>query len=64
MAIRARLGMKACRHDLVAAFLQGQLQDDELIFMRMAPGYEQSDNHATRPKVIVCTYAQRELKIW
>ena len=27
------LGLKACRHDLVAAFLQGQLQDDELIFV-------------------------------
>ena len=34
MAIRAQLGLRASRHDLVAAFLQGSLQENELIFMR------------------------------
>jgi len=41
MAIQARLGLNSCRHDLVAAFLQGSLQQDELVFMRYPQGYQQ-----------------------
>jgi len=39
IAIQARLGLKSRRHDLVAAFLQGSLLDDEIVFMKYPPGH-------------------------
>jgi len=39
IAIQARLGLKSRRHDLVAAFLQGSLLDDEVVFMKYPPGH-------------------------
>ena len=39
IAIQARLGLKSRRHDLVAAFLQGSLLADEIVFMKYPPGH-------------------------
>ena len=39
IAIQARLGLKSRQHDLVAAFLQGSLLDDEIVFMKYQPGH-------------------------
>ena len=39
IAIQARLGHKSRRHDLVAAFLQGSLLADKIVFMKYPPGH-------------------------
>jgi hypothetical protein len=55
MAIRAHKGLNlnARRHDLVAAFLQGTLLKDELVFMRQPPGRnEKGLDHVPRVYIV------------
>ena len=50
-AVSAKLGLSIWRIDFVSAYLQGRLEDGEVVFCHMAEGYE-TTGHDGRPNVV------------
>ena len=49
--VAARRGLKARRRDLVAAFLQGVLEDGEIAFMQQSAGHAHALDGGGKPKL-------------